>query len=435
MLNKKIMILGMFLVSLLAVGVVSATENVTDNVGTIENTNDNVIATDLEINGDLSSDSLKTENMINESNNLNDGEDVLAVSEDEEVSTVNNEEVLSITSPPYYLYSVTVSDTTIPNGKSGTVTIHIDPVSNMNNDYYAYDFNFIVYDTDGNEKISENFYSSTRINEVTNSISANELSSGTYTIKLINYKDGHIMDTAKLTIKAKPKAKITVKSITGKPGKKVKLTATVKDSDGNKIKKCTITFKVNGKKYTAKTNSKGIATLKIKIPKSKRVKISSKTKNKIVTRTTEYKKTYKCTASVSGNKNYKSSSTKFKVTSKKKKTQKYKIVKRQTKKITIPYKKYGLRKKTSGHYAFAIQHQQFEGDIIYIAAGDKILQKTIKFSSKAYSVNNGKKVYIWKNKWMKSKHSDDIHQYFYGGDAEKVYVVIKYNAYKYKKIK
>ena len=140
MLNKKIMILGMFLVSLLAVGLVSATENVTDNVGTIKNTNDNVIATDLEINGDLSSDSLKTENMINESNNLNDGEDVLAVSEDEEVSTVNNEEVLSITSPPYYLYSVTVSDTTIPNGKSGTVTIHIDPVSNMNNDYYAYDF-------------------------------------------------------------------------------------------------------------------------------------------------------------------------------------------------------------------------------------------------------------------------------------------------------
>ena len=225
--------------------------------------------------------------------------------------------------------------------------------------------------------------------------------------------------------------KIKVKSITGNAGKKVKLTATVKDNFGNNVKRCTVSFKVGGKKYNAKTNSKGIATVKVKVPKSKIFNIYSKTKGKIATKITTYKKKYTCTASVIGDNCHKSSTDKFKITSKNKKTQKYKIVKRQTKKITIPYKQWGFRKKTSGHYVFGIFHEQREGNKITVLAGDKTLGKSIKFSSNAFYINQGKKVYPWK--WIKSKHYYDMHEYYYTGDA-KIYVIIKYQACTYKRI-
>lgn len=229
------------------------------------------------------------------------------------------------------------------------------------------------------------------------------------------------------------KTKITVKSVTGTPGKKVKVKAVVVDENGKKLSKQTVTFKVNGKKYTSQTNSKGLATLSIKVPKSKKLKVSTKTRNKILTKTTSYKKSYTCTAGITGDDSYQSSSTKFKLTSKKKKTQKYRIVKKQTKTFTTPYKKYGVKLKKSGHYGFAIFHEQHEVNRISIIGGDKTLEKFIKFSSKIFTMKHGQKIYPWKNKWMKSKKHDSIHQYFYTGDA-KMYVTIKFNAYTYKRI-
>lgn len=409
MLNKKILLmLVIFFVSLLAVSTVSAADNGTDDI--ISDTNN-----------------IEDYKIINE--NSNDDIVLSSIDEDNVISTDENDGVLGA-SPPYNKYSVSVSDTTITYGSSGSIVISVTPCSGYD---YAYDFYLKVYDSNNNVKINKNYYSSSFTTKITHSIGANELDVGTYTIKLVNYKDSTVMDTAKLTVKSEMKTpKITIKSITGKPGKKVRLTATVKDETGNKLKQCKITFKVNGKKYVAKTNSNGIATLKIKIPKSKMVKVSSKTKNKIVTKTTTYKKTYTCTASYSGNDKYKSSSTKFKVTSKNKKTQKYKIVKKQIKTITIPYKKWSLRKKTSGHYVFGVLHEQLEGNRITVVAGDKTLKKLIKFSSKAYYIHNGKKVYYGKN-WLKSRHNTDAHYYYYTGDP-KIYVVIKYNAYTYKKI-
>ena len=427
----------------------------------------------------------------------------------------------SSTYPSYHEYSVSVSDTSINYESGGSINMKISPYPGSNYKYYYY---MKIYDSNNNEKISQLYSSTNSDNSKIYTLSSGRLGLGTYTIKIINYKDNKVMDTAKLSVKSKthvsagnirtiygsgknlivtlkdtednlligkvvsvilngktyrdrtnyngqisikvpanlaPKTytasikfggddkyiassknvdivvtkispKITVKSITGNAGKKVKLTATVRNDFGNSIKKCTVAFKVNGKTYKAKTNSKGIATVKVKVPKSKFFKIYSKTKGKIVTKVTTYKKTYDCTASVSGNNHYKAGSTKFKVTSKNKKSQKYKIVKRQTKTITIPYKKYGYREKKSGHYVFGVLHEQQEGNRISILAGDKSLHKLIKFSSNAYYIYHGNKVYPWK--WIKSKHNDDIHYYYYTGDV-KVYVIIKYKASTYKRIK
>ena len=422
--------------------------------------------------------------------------------------------------PSYSDYSVSVSDTTVYYGSSGSISMSISPSSKSN---YKFCYYLRVYDSNGNQKISQQYYSTSSAYSRTYDLSSKQLSSGTYTVKIVNYADSKVMDTATLTVKSKtdiiaddittsygnsknmvitlkdsqnkllfgkkvsvklngktysrvtdsygqisvkipnnlvPKTyvasvsfagddyyvsssesvkvivekattKISVKSVTGNSGKKVKLTAKVTDNLRNNIKKFKVTFKVNGKKYYAKTNSKGIATVKVKVPKSKLVKVSSKTKNKIVTRTANYKKLYKCTASIGGNEKYKSSSTKFKVTSKNKKIQKFRIVKKQTKTIIIPYKQWGFREKTSGHYIFGILHEQREGNRISVIAGDKTLRKYIKFSSNAYYINHGKKVYPWK--WIKSKHNTDSHEYYYTGNA-KIYVIIKYNAYTYKKI-
>jgi hypothetical protein len=71
-----------------------------------------------------------------------------------------------------------------------------------------------------------------------------------------------------------------------------KLTATLKDNKGKLISGKKIVFKVNGKKYVAKTNKKGIATVKVKLSK---------------------KKVYSFTAKFAGDKSYNKITTKSKV--------------------------------------------------------------------------------------------------------------------------
>ena len=74
-----------------------------------------------------------------------------------------------------------------------------------------------------------------------------------------------------ITVKViKTKTKLAVPNRTYKRAAKVKkLTATLKDSAGKVVKSKKIVFTVNGKKYVAKTNSKGVATVKVKLSKKK----------------------------------------------------------------------------------------------------------------------------------------------------------------------
>jgi len=184
--NKKTIMLAILIVGLFALSTVNAADNLTDDIS----------STDIEINEITSSDSFKSEDTAND-NNVTDNPEILAVGENDNVSIDNNDNVLS-DSPSYSQYSLSVYDTTISAGSSGSVTIYITPVSSSS--YYAYDFYFRVYDSNGNQKISENLYSSTKRTSYTYTIPANTLSAGTYTIKLINYEDSHVMDTATLKV-------------------------------------------------------------------------------------------------------------------------------------------------------------------------------------------------------------------------------------------
>ena len=75
----------------------------------------------------------------------------------------------------------------------------------------------------------------------------------------------------------KSKTKLSVPAKTYKrTAKTKKLTATLKTSDGKVLKSKKVRFTVNGKTYVAKTNSKGVATVKVKLTSKKTYKVTVK---------------------------------------------------------------------------------------------------------------------------------------------------------------
>ena len=96
-------------------------------------------------------------------------------------------------------------------------------------------------------KTDKNGYASLKIN----------LASGKYTIKC-EYKGFRVSN--KITVKPT----LITKDKKAKKAKTVKFTAKLLNKDGKVLKGKKIRFKIKGKSYTAKTNKKGIATIKIK---------------------------------------------------------------------------------------------------------------------------------------------------------------------------
>lgn len=117
---------------------------------------------------------------------------------------------------------------------------------------------------------------------------------GTYAITAAFLSDdGYYpsFNSASITVKTS-KSSLTLKKYKFKAKKKTKKIKITLKSNGNVLKNKKITVKVNGKKYTAKTNSKGIVAVKVKLSK---------------------KKTYKYTASFAGDSQYAKVSKKSKI--------------------------------------------------------------------------------------------------------------------------
>lgn len=94
----------------------------------------------------------------------------------------------------YNFCSVTVKDTTINNGFSGNIIMSVSC-------RHGYNFNLYVYDSKNVAKIYKNYYNPNGgTYSLTYTISPTSLSSGVYTIKIINEKDKSILSVAKLTI-------------------------------------------------------------------------------------------------------------------------------------------------------------------------------------------------------------------------------------------
>ncbi|WP_405306139.1 hypothetical protein [Methanobrevibacter sp.] len=115
---------------------------------------------------------------------------------------------LSIYSVPNSAYSVSVSDTSMYYGNSGSIKMTISPASSYN---YKYDFYLKVYDSKNVEKISKRYYSTTAATSKTYTIEANALSLGVYTIKILNNGDDYVMSTATLAVKSVPYSAYSVR--------------------------------------------------------------------------------------------------------------------------------------------------------------------------------------------------------------------------------
>ena len=127
-------------------------------------------------------------------------------------------------------------------------------------------------------------YNNTSYSKVTNKsgvarLQINRANAGTYAFKISFAGDEKYISSSK-TVKVyvkKQSLKLTVPNKTYKLSNKNKyLTATLRNSKGKVIKNKKITFTVNGKKYTAKTNSKGIAKVKVSLSKRKTYKFTVK---------------------------------------------------------------------------------------------------------------------------------------------------------------
>ena len=95
----------------------------------------------------------------------------------------------------------------------------------------------------------------------------------------------------KVSNKIVVKKVLTAKNISVKKGKKIKFKAKLVNTKGKPLKGKKITFKFKGKTYKAKTNKKGIATLKLKLKlKVGKYKIKVKYSKSSLTRTIKIKK-------------------------------------------------------------------------------------------------------------------------------------------------
>lgn len=159
-------------------------------------------------------------------------------------------------------YGASVNDISRYVGEDIVVPISINP--NPNTDY-AYDFYLKIFDSYGDQVYSYNLYSRSLDTYLEHTI-YNDFSIGTYTIKLINYTGGALLDTATLTIKDRPiqNATITI-SQSGTYYNQKYVTVKVIDRDTKAvIKNCNVALKFsNGKSVTVTTNSNGVASYKV----------------------------------------------------------------------------------------------------------------------------------------------------------------------------
>ena len=233
-----------FLVCILAASAASAADG--------DNLTDDALAIDASDEGDIAIEEDNGEEIIS---SPNDAEQI-AIDEDGSDDIVSLDETPDdlIGSPSHTQYNVEFdkpSYTMTPSG--GYIGFNIEPYTG--GDDYAYDFNLMIYDSNGNVVFNDNIYSN--YEDTYDTCFVDELPAGTYTMKILNYAteggQHYEFDSATLTI-TKLAATITTSGhYSSYYNSNSKYTVTVKSQDtgqamsGVKIK---IQFKKGGKTVT-----------------------------------------------------------------------------------------------------------------------------------------------------------------------------------------
>lgn len=254
---KKRYLFLIIIVCLFAVSTVSAAENITDNIVNMEETQDDYVNVEFsEINDCNVNNDFSKEFSMNDSN---DEKILYSVNDDDLISGSSS------TYPSYSDYSVSVSDTTINYGSGGSISMSISPSSGSG---HKYDYYLRIYDSSNNLKISQRYYSNSSSYSNSYNVGAYELSPGTYTVKIVNYDDDVVMDTAKLTVKDTSN-KLSAPDVTKYYGGSEKFVVKLTDNAGNPLSGQSITITLNGAKYTRTTDSNGQTSMAINLNSGK----------------------------------------------------------------------------------------------------------------------------------------------------------------------
>ena len=200
---------------------------------------------------------------------------------------VNGSATIEITDLPVGTYQATIEysgdSNYAPIVKTVNATVKVDPkiVMKATTALYTAKYSVTVYGDDGKLAANTNVVFYINGKKITTG-KTNAKGVATFTIPKT------YVPAKKYTIKAtalgkSASKKVTIKQILTlkkvtlkKSAKKLVLTATLKKVNGKYLTKKTITFKLNGKKYTAKTNSKGVAKYTVKSSALKKLKVGIK---------------------------------------------------------------------------------------------------------------------------------------------------------------
>lgn len=165
----------------------------------------------------------------------------------------------------------TISSTNPATGQklTNTITIYYKIMGNKDvSNYYGAKTNYKVrIYTDGGKAVGAGKVVTFKINKKTYKVKTDKNGYAKLAIKLnpkkytVTASYGGFKVSNKITVKNL----LSAKNISKKKSKVTKFSAKLVNSKGKVVKGKKVTFKIHGKKYTAKTNSKGKATAKIKM--------------------------------------------------------------------------------------------------------------------------------------------------------------------------
>jgi hypothetical protein len=282
-LNKRLLLTAFLaLLVVLSVSAVSASEvNITDSytTGLVEDTSD--VSVPLEKTADSSESSVYSSSVDNASKVSLSSEEVLESENSNTLSTIasnssndsdNGVASLAVSSSENDVYGAA-------SNVSSTVNLSDTIVSKDITKYYKGSTQYTATFKDNSGNLLKNTNVKITVKGVTYTKKTNDegvaslainLKPGTYAVEAVNPKTGYKLATTfkvLTTIKANDVTKVCYDS--------KKFTATFLKSNGKALANKNIKFKINGKTYTVKTNSNGVASLSLKSLKKGTYKIIS----------------------------------------------------------------------------------------------------------------------------------------------------------------
>ena len=240
---RKIIFMLMVLLAIVSLGAVSAADNATDIIA-----DESADALAQNVGEDIEDDSLSQDASQNSSLSEDTQDESLAQADSEVIKAENDVKITTSDVTGYESFKSTVSFKLISNDKplaNKKVTIKVDGA------YYDK-----VTDSNGVASVSVN------------------LKKGTYYAKCSYAGDdstSSATEYCKVTVKAPIKTKLIVgdKNINYRQESKCLFHVKLVDANGKILKKQWVTFTVNGKKYSAKTNNYGHAKIFLSLKKGK----------------------------------------------------------------------------------------------------------------------------------------------------------------------